>query len=241
MDPYLEGPLWSTVHSNLIEEIARQLAPKLRPKYLALSNQRVVVAAPDPVEFPSQTRFPDVGVYTPSSGEAGGQSALLVSPLVMKYAAPEEQPQTFLEIRDVAEQRLVTALEVLSPTNKRGSGLADFSRKRQELLHGEAHYIEIDLLRIGQRFPMDGTLPAAPYFVFLSNEALPEIPVPLLQGDADVSIDLQRAFTTIYDLFGYDAAVDHQGEPTVPLPAEWARWARDRVRAAGIVPDVKEG
>ena len=51
MDPYLEGPLWTTVHSNLVEEIARQLAPKLRPKYLALTNQRVLVAAPDPIEM----------------------------------------------------------------------------------------------------------------------------------------------------------------------------------------------
>lgn len=46
MDLYLEGPLWTTVQSNLVEEIARQLAPKLRPKYLALTNQRVVVAGP---------------------------------------------------------------------------------------------------------------------------------------------------------------------------------------------------
>ena len=64
MDPYLEGPLWTTVHSNLIEEIARQLAPRLRPKYLALTNQRVVVATPDSVEAPLISRFPDVGVYS---------------------------------------------------------------------------------------------------------------------------------------------------------------------------------
>ena len=36
MDPYLEGPLWVSVHTALIVEFAKQLAPKLEPKYVAL-------------------------------------------------------------------------------------------------------------------------------------------------------------------------------------------------------------
>lgn len=43
MDPYLEGSLWATAHPQLSVEIARQLAPKLRPKYVALPNERFVV------------------------------------------------------------------------------------------------------------------------------------------------------------------------------------------------------
>lgn len=35
MDPYLEGPLWTTVRTSLVNEISRQLAPKLRPKHFA--------------------------------------------------------------------------------------------------------------------------------------------------------------------------------------------------------------
>src|SRR6266480_2219460 len=35
MDPYLEGTYWMTFHTQMIAEIARQLAPKLRPRYLA--------------------------------------------------------------------------------------------------------------------------------------------------------------------------------------------------------------
>jgi hypothetical protein len=34
MDPYLEGSEWVSVHAELSSEIARQLAPKLRPKYI---------------------------------------------------------------------------------------------------------------------------------------------------------------------------------------------------------------
>ena len=60
MDPYLEGPLWSSVHGSLVEEIARQLNPMLQPTYLALPNSRVVLTRPDPIELlPAQGRLPD--------------------------------------------------------------------------------------------------------------------------------------------------------------------------------------
>src|SRR5438270_6339179 len=100
MDPYLEGDLWTTVHTDLCGEIARQLAPKLRPKYVALSTRRVVLAPPDENEMLAGHRFLDVAL--PST--------------------PESIPHISIEIRDVAERRLVTFIEVLSPTNKRGPG-----------------------------------------------------------------------------------------------------------------------
>jgi hypothetical protein len=40
MDPYLEGDLWISVHTDLCAEIARQLAPK------ALSQNRFPCSAP---------------------------------------------------------------------------------------------------------------------------------------------------------------------------------------------------
>ena len=41
MDPYLEGDLWTTVHSQLAAEIARQLAPKIAPRYVARTEKRL--------------------------------------------------------------------------------------------------------------------------------------------------------------------------------------------------------
>jgi hypothetical protein len=38
MDSYLEGDLWTTVHSAFAVEIARQLTPRLRPRYFVLTN-----------------------------------------------------------------------------------------------------------------------------------------------------------------------------------------------------------
>src|ERR1700736_2609626 len=122
MDPYLEGDLWTTVHTDLCAEIARQLSPKLRPKYAALSTRRVVPVPPEPI------------------------------------------PHISVEIRDVAERRLVTCIEVLSPTNKRGPGREEYAGKRFQILSGNAHLVEIDLLRVGTRFPTALPLPAVPYF-----------------------------------------------------------------------------
>jgi len=44
MDPYLEGSLWTNFHTQFSVEIARQFAPRLRPKYLALTEKRFVLA-----------------------------------------------------------------------------------------------------------------------------------------------------------------------------------------------------
>lgn len=53
MDPYLEGSLGTTVHTELSSTVARQLAPKLRPKYLALPTERFVVEEPESVAVAS--------------------------------------------------------------------------------------------------------------------------------------------------------------------------------------------
>jgi hypothetical protein len=47
------------------------------------------------------------------------------------------------------------------------------------------------------------------------DQPLPSVPVPLLAGDADVTLDLQAAFTNIYDVIGYDLAVDYTRPPEV--------------------------
>src|SRR5262245_41388072 len=81
MDPYLEGDLWTTVHTDLCAEIARQLSPKLRPKYVALSTRRVVLAPPDANEGLSGQRFPDVGVLSSHRPGTSASESLTSAPL----------------------------------------------------------------------------------------------------------------------------------------------------------------
>lgn len=249
MDPYLEGPLWSVVHHNLIEEFARQLTLKVRPKYRARTEERVVVTAPDPIEVGwLRRRSPDVSVVTTEAPTGGGSTATLVAPLTQDFLPHESLTETFLEIRRVIDGQWVTAIELLSSTNKRGEGAAEYQHKRREILDSEVHLLEIDLLRIGESFPVTGPLPSVPYFVFLSRanrrpkveiwpvplEApLPSVPVPLLAGDHDVELDIALAFRTIYDLFEYDRDLDYSGSPTIRLSPEQADWADGCLRAAG--------
>ncbi len=250
MDPYLEGPLWGVVHSNLIQMIAMQLAPKVRPKYLALTNERVTVTVPDPIELSgSRFRLPDVGVFQRAEnlGQSAADMTTATAPLEIDGEMPESLTQTFVEIRHVETHRLVTAIELLSPTNKRGDGLDDYRAKRREILASETNFLEIDLLRIGDRFPVRGPLPSVPYFIFLSracrrprlevwplalDQPLPTVAVPLLPGDADVTLDLQLTLNTAYELFSYDMATDHSGPPTVPLDAAQSEWVEQRLRRA---------
>jgi hypothetical protein len=242
----LEGSLWTTVHVQLSAEIARQLAPRLRPRYLALMAERFVVDSSEDVAAARTSIHPDIiAEPRPPSSDGGG---VAVAPLRLATAMPAAVPHVTVEIRDAAERRLVTAIEVLSPTNKRGDGRAEYLAKRRRILLSTAHLIEIDLLRQGQRVPMVQPLPSAPYFVLVGRaesrpimdvwpvplaSPLPPVPVPLLPGDADAPLDLQRALTTIYDLLGYDLAVNYTGPPEVPLAAEDGAWADALLRAAG--------
>jgi hypothetical protein len=248
MDPYLEGDLWTTVHTDLCAEIARQLSPKLRPKYVALSTRRVVLAPPDENEGLAANRFPDVGVLSSHAGGPAPGGAVATAPLVLPANFPEPIPHVSVEIRDVAERRLVTCIELLSPTNKRGPGREEYAAKRLQIVSGNAHLVEIDLLRIGTRFPTGEPLPAVPYFVFVSHaerrsevevwpvaleQPLPSVLIPLLPGDKSVSLDLQLALSVVYGIIGYDELVDYTQSPPGPLNKAEIDWIEEQLRRAG--------
>jgi Protein of unknown function (DUF4058) len=251
MDPYLEGDLWPSVHADLTAEIVRQLSPQIRPKYVAITTRRIVMAPPDEIEIRTPHRLPDVGVMKTDASGAVASAGATQAPLVLDMPQPEPIPLRSIELRDTEHNRLVTAIEVLSPTNKRGEGAAEYATKRTALLRGEAHMLEIDLLRVGVRFPLVGPLPSVSYFVFLSrvdrrprievwpipmDQPLPKVPVPLLDGDPDVELDLQAALTTIYDIVGYNLLIDYTRPPAVPFTPEQAAWADDILRRAGRRP-----
>ena len=62
------------------------------------------------------------------------------------------------------------------------------------------------------------------------DQPLPTVPLPLLPGDPDVMLDLQQAFTNVYESIGYDLAVDYAQPPEVPLSAESAAWVAERLQ-----------
>ncbi|MCI0395425.1 MAG: DUF4058 family protein [Chloroflexi bacterium] len=230
MDPNLEGPLWTTLHFSLGAEIVRQLAPRLRPRYVVLPVERFVLEISSDLSPVTTTIYPDVAVTegSPRPSSIVGAAATITAPLHLATVMPTPVPHVSIEVRDAANRQLVTVIEILPPTNKRGEGREEYLVRRQRILLSRAHLLEIDLLRSGQRVPMQQPLPDAPYFVFLSqaetrplsevwpiqlDQPLPAVPVPLLPPDPDTVLDLQAAFTAAYDLMGYDLMIDYDQAP----------------------------
>lgn len=252
MDPYLEGEMWQEFHERFAGQISGQLMPQLRPKYVALLAKRYVVdrRAAGIGEAGVRVIYPDAHVVeaddrllreTATAYDVMSPSVELASPLV------EQIPLLSVEIRDMAERRLVTLIEILSPANKRGDGVREYASRRLEILQTNTHLLEIDLLCDGTRIDLLGEPPPAPYYVYLSRaerrpytqvwavslrNPLPTVPVPLLRPDPDAVLDLQAALTACFDLVGYENLLDYSAPPPDGLSQEDAAWAIGVLAAA---------
>ena len=127
-------------------------------------------------------------------------------------------------------QKVVTVIEVLSPTNKfPGPGCDSYLEKQHEVVWSTAHLVEIDLLRIGPHTlavpewllrGMDynylvsvnrAARPRQEYELYSRRlrEALPRFGIPLADGDPDVPLDLQAAVAQTYDSGDYGYRIDY--------------------------------
>jgi hypothetical protein len=259
MDPYLERPGWFPgVHQALITYIREALNDLLPPGYVADIGERLYIVQPD------RSTYPDVAVLEhpsrPGSAErgAGGTAVLGAAepPWILTYE-PVEIREVFVEIVPVGDDsRVVTAIEVLSPTNKTSGseGRVLYLRKQQELLESQTSLVEIDLLRRGEHTvaPKRAELlnrGAWDYLVSLHRggererfevwpvmlrDRLPRIRVPLAGRDPDVILDLQTVFDRVYESGAYARRVDYRREPAAPLEDEDAEWAGALLRERGL-------
>jgi hypothetical protein len=169
-----------------------------------------------------------------------------VGGMTIQAFVAEEHRESFIEIyEDDPERRLVTCVEVLSPSNKRkkSRGRKLYLRKRESLLMGAANLVEIDLLRGGQRLPMLGNWPDSPYTLLVCRELrapyctvwpahfrepLPTLLVPLSHPDPDVRIDLAPLIAAIYERSRYHRDIDYSKPLHPPLTEADAAWLAGR-------------
>jgi hypothetical protein len=72
-------------------------------------------------------------------------------PVPVTLPMPIEIRESYLAIREVASQAVITAVELLSPSNKRTrQGREIYEEKRFKVLASRTHLVEIDLLRGGE-------------------------------------------------------------------------------------------
>lgn len=166
MDPYLERPSrWTGFHVRLITYLGEDLQPRLRPRYVAVVEERVyleptgrdrrldvfVVGRDQLFDFPPRERQ---GLR--SLPREGGNVAIAEPDLALAkpewIAVPEAQEvaEPYIAIYDTAGWEVVTIIEVLSPSNKiPGPGRSEYLAKQREVLRSKTNLVEIDLLRGG--------------------------------------------------------------------------------------------
>jgi hypothetical protein len=264
MDPYLERH-WGDVHQRLITYICDQIQTALPSDLRARMQERVYIESPDW----RHEYYPDVRVIERPAGRASGGGTAVAGPATIAQvdegvpppAEPivihlEMEPVTegYIEIVDVKTgHRVVTSIEVLSPSNKHlGDGQCLFLQKREDLKRAGVNIVEIDLLRGGDRVlmvPQEQIPPShrtdyqvcvwrasQPGAVWVYKvplrERLPGIRIPLRPSDRDALLDLQTVVDQCYRNGGYDD-IDYTDEPAPRLKKADAAWADALLREQG--------
>jgi hypothetical protein len=158
-----------------------------------------------------------------------------------------EVRESYLEVRDIETGDVITAIELLSPVNKRsGEGRRTYEFKRQAILGSQTHFIEIDLLRSGLPMAMGETpgptdyrllvsrandRPLAQLYGFNVEQPIPTIPVPLKIGEQDLDLNLKACLDEIYAQARYARRIDYQTAPVPPLRDISQAWAIDRIQS----------
>lgn len=248
MDPFLEDPSeWSSFHAWLITAISEQLADNVSPDFFVKIEQRVYITMPDDPD--KRPIVPDVYVVTGSSQKptSAGAAGVVTEPTLIEPVYEPETRDRYIEIRDARSREVVTTIEVLSPFNKSAgtSGREAFLNKRKMVMASKVHWIEIDLLRAGQRPPeVSGR---SDYYALLKRgdsygpfevwyfdlrDRMPVIAVPLRPPFEDVPLDLQQAFNLVYKRAHYAISIDYsQPVPQPNLRAADARWVEAQLQA----------
>jgi len=251
MDPYVErSAIWPDFHDRLITHIGETLQPSLRPRYVALTQDRLyVVDSGRPIR-------PDVSIVRTSverKPPTGVAIAELDAPVIVEMSREEIRQPLLYIIEPAAGNRIVTAIEVLSPDNKRsGPGRDSYLNKQEELWESGAHLVEIDLLRAGRstvRVPeeLDRLAPhhylvSVTRFVptqcelygFALQQRLPRIKVPLANGDPDITLDLQAVFQRCWESGPYPELLQYDVPPPGELEANDLAWCRQQLVEAGV-------
>jgi hypothetical protein len=253
MDPYLEGYLWPDVDNALAAKIRQLLAPLLRPRYMArLAVYVVEDISPEgdigimyrDVEIMQADRAASTPSATPlrETPATASRVSYPPAPLTLPALQAIDVQLISVDIHDTAHTRLVTSIEILSPVNKRESGITTYRQKRHRLYHGGVHLLEIDFIRRGTRPFAHPRLPDVPYVVALTRahtattdvwplsfqDALPAVPIPLNPPDEDIVLDLSVALAAIYDEAGYDLSIDYRQPPPPPELSETeVTWVRE--------------
>ena len=243
MDPYLEdSDLWRDVHLTVIIAMRGALNSVLPQGYSALADRYVWIHEPD-AEGRTRVVQPDAAVVEDGESASRRASVAIAAPQQVVLPATRREGNKYLKILDAKSRRLITVVELLSPTNKKpGPDRDAYLMKRIDYLTAGVNLVEIDLLRAGQRIPLGDPLPGgfdyyalvcrarempkADVWPFTVRDPIPIIPIPLAEKDADVPMDLRACLDWAYDQARYERDIDYSKPPVPPLSPADSQWGK---------------
>jgi len=252
MDPYLEHH-WRSVHHRLITYLGDQLQAVLPLSFRVEVEERVFVSG-EPED--RRSIAPDVYITQRPSEKLAQPSGVLTTtkPFVIELS-DEPTTEAYLEIIDTTSgDKVVTAIELLSPTNKlSGDGNELYVRKQREYRIAKVNQVEIDLTRTGDRglvFPLQhiphelkttymacirrGAAPAKiEVYPMPLSQPLPVIAIPLSRDHKDAPLDLQSAMTACYRNGRY-GDIDYTQPLRPALTQSDATWFEERMKSLGL-------
>jgi len=247
MDPYLEFSwMWRGVHLSLIYQIQVALAPQIAPRYYVALEERTYHTMDDP-EF----TIPDLVIVAEKPPRAAQESLALYETEAIQVELPPrptlyEVKERYLEIRESATHEVITTIEILSPTNKRGEGRYLYEKKRDDIFRSPVSLVEIDLLRGGKPWlspkysdthyriliSRGWERPNAQLYAFNLDKFIPEIHIPLREPELEPTVKLNDIVHQVYETARYDLRINYAQPPEPPLQGEWTEWARKVVESA---------
>lgn len=261
MDPYLEAH-WRDVHARLVIYACDALQGVLPAALRARVEESILLETPKGLG--DHPLFPDVRVveYTQKRPtEARPEGAVAVVEPLLVDTEPEPVTETFLEIIDrESGNRVVTVIEILSPSNKSpGPNREQYLRKQREICASDANLVEIDLNRFGTHslaFPLEHVKPQgrtaymacvrratrrgkAEVYPMPLWERLPVVKVPLRPNDADVPLNLQELVEQCHRNGAYDGTLNYAVDPDPPLLGADKKWADAWLLENGLRPSKK--
>jgi hypothetical protein len=250
MDPYLEHPsLWPDVHNRLIAAVADDLSERVAPRYYVGLERRTYLLKADDVVFIGR---PDIAVASTTGASVAVSLPTTTSVAVLEVDVPmqDEVSENFLEIHEVKTGKLITIVELLSPVNKlHKQGREEYERKRGYVFRSWTSLVEIDLLRAGDPMPVVGAQVQSDYRILVSRglqrpratliactlrHPIPTFRLPLLPGDDEPEVALNRILHALYQRARFDLRLDYTQPSVPPLAESDAAWARELIAAHGI-------
>lgn len=245
---------WRSIHAALIVYCFEALNRSLPPGFVARIEERIYLTTPE------DRFYPDVAIERLPI--VGSRQAVLETPVRLDIPLSvalevREVRQRFIEIVEVAvPERVITAIEILSPTNKTpGDGYAEYRRKQKEYIQSATHLLEIDLLRAGthtvaaSKSEIEALFGHWDYLVCLHRaqsglhgdtwprtvrQVLPQVLVPLTEAHPDVRLDLQSIVSRVYAAGALERSIDYTLPPIPALRRNDAAWADALLQSQGL-------